>query len=121
MTIRSLVDPDHYIGTVTLVSASSVQANLPQATARPERRRLARGAVGDFVFIDCELFKLLGRIIEVRIPDSERLTIEPALGMPSDPHPIGRIQLLATVNQNTQKLQRGLRIHPRVGDGVWVF
>jgi hypothetical protein len=120
MTLRSLVDPDHYIGTVTSVGPSSVQANLPQATARPERRRLARGAVGDFVFVDCEQFKLLGRIIEVRIPDAERLTVEPALGTVSDPHPIGRIQLLATVNQNAQKLQRGLKTHPRIGDGVFL-
>ena len=120
MTIRSLVDPDHYIGTVTFVGASSVQANLPQATARPERRGLARGAVGDFVFVDCEAFKLLGRIIEVRIPDSERLNVEPALGTPCDPHPIGRIQLLATVTQGARKLQRGLKSHPRVGDGIFL-
>lgn len=119
MNVRSLVDPDYYIGTVTLVGPSTVQANLPHATARPERRRLARGAVGDFIFIDCELFKLLGRIIEVRIPDVERLSVEPTLGAQSDPHPVGKIQLLATVNQNYQKLERGLKTHPRVGDAVF--
>lgn len=120
MTVRSLVDPDHYIGTITSAGAASAQANLPQATARPERRRLARGAVGEFVFVDCEQFKLLGRIVEVRIPDAERLNVEPALGKLSDPHPIGRIQLLATVNQSLQKLQRGLKTHPRVGDSVFL-
>ncbi len=120
MTTRGLVDPDHYIGTITQVGAASAQANLPQATARPERRRLARGAVGDFVFIDCENYKLLGRIIDVRIPDAERLTVEPALGTPPEPHPIGRIQLLATVSQSAQNLQRGLKTHPRVGDGVYL-
>jgi len=120
MTTRGLVDPEQYIGTITQVGAASAQANLPQSTARPERRRLARGAVGDFVFIDCEQFKLLGRIIDVRIPDAERLTVEPALGAPPEPHPIGRIQLLATVNQSAQRLQRGLKVHPRVGDGVYI-
>lgn len=120
MTPHSLVDPEQYAGTVTYVGAAVVHANLPQATARPERRRLARGAVGDFVFIDCEHIKLLGRIIEVRIPDGERLTVEPALGSPPDPHPIGKIQLLATVEQGAQRLQRGVKIHPRVGDGVYL-
>jgi hypothetical protein len=120
MTLRSLADPDYYIGTITYVGASIVQANLPQATARPERRRLARGAVGDFVFVDCEHFKLLGRILEVKIPDTERLSLEPVLGSPPEPHPIGRIQLLATIDQAAQKLQRGLKIHPRVGDGVYL-
>ncbi len=70
MSAPSLVDPDRYIGTVTYVGAALIQANLPQATARPERRRLARGAVGEFVFIDCEEHKLLGRILEVRVPES---------------------------------------------------
>jgi uncharacterized protein len=120
MTLRSLADPDYYVGTITYVGASTVQANLPQATARPERRRLARGAVGDFVFVDCEHYKLLGRILEVRVPDTERLSLEPMLGSPPEPHPIGRIQLLATIDQAAQKLQRGLQIHPRVGDGIYL-
>jgi uncharacterized protein len=120
MTSRSLVDPDYYIGTVTYVGPAVIQANLPHATARPERRRLSRGAVGDFVFIDCEQLKLLGRIVEVRVPDAERLSLEPSLGSPPDPHPIGRIQLLATVDQAAQRLQRGLKTHPRVGDGVYL-
>lgn len=120
MTVRSLVDPDHYIGTVTFAGPSVVQANLPHATARPERRRLARGAVGDFVFVDCELYKLLGRIIEVRIPDGERLTVEPSFGARPDPHPLGKIQLLATIDLSARKLQRGLKTYPRVGDGVFL-
>ena len=120
MTIRSLVDPEQYIGTVTFVGPATIQANLPHATARPERRRFAQGAVGDFVFVDCEQIKLLGRIVEVRIPDAERLTIEPSLGSQPEPHPIGRIQLLATIDQASQRLQRGLKVHPRVGDGVYL-
>ncbi|MER9295351.1 ATP-binding protein [Mesorhizobium sp. M0621] len=118
--MQSLVDPDRYVGTITVVGASIAQANLPQATARPERRALARGAVGDFVFIDCESIKLLGRIIEVKLPDNERLSVEPAMGSPPEPHPVGRIQLLASVDQKNQKLVRGLRAHPRIGDAVYL-
>jgi len=93
---------------------------MPYATANPERRALARGVVGDFVFIDCELVKLLGRIVEVRIPDIERLTVEPSLGKVPATHPIGRIQLLASVDQCESKLLRGLRVHPRIGDAVYL-
>jgi uncharacterized protein len=120
MTKRSLVDPDRYIGTITVVAASTVQANLPLATARPDRRGLAMGSVGDFVFIDCETVKVLGRIVEVKLPDAERLTVEPSLGMPPDPHPIGRVQLLASVDQKQSRLLRGLRVHPKVGDAVYL-
>lgn len=118
--MQSLVDPLRYVGTITVVSASIAQANLPQATARPEHRSLARGAVGDFVFIDCESVKLLGRIIEVKLPDNERLTVEPSMGTPPESHPIGRIQLLASVDQRQKRLVRGLRAHPRVGDAVYL-
>lgn len=116
----SPVDPDQYIGTVTFVSASQVHANLPLATAQPERRAHARGAVGDFVFVDCERIKLLGRITEVRIPDGERLSVEPHLGASAKPNPIGRIQLLATVIDGDAKLSRGVNTYPKIGDGVFL-
>lgn len=120
MATVSPVDPDKYIGTVTLVNASQVQANLPLASAQPERRALSRGAVGDFVFIDCERVKLLGRITEVRIPDAERLSVEPRLGAPIPPNPIGRIQLLSTVTDGDTKLARGVNAYPKIGDGVFL-
>ncbi|WP_162531419.1 hypothetical protein [Brucella rhizosphaerae] len=120
MVTRSPVDPDKYIGTVTLVNASQLQANLPLASAQPERRALSRGAVGDFVFIDCERVKLLGRITEVRIPDAERLSVEPRLGAPVTPNPIGRIQLLSTVTDGDTKLARGINTYPKIGDGVFL-
>ena len=120
MMHRSPVDPDRYIGTVTVVTATSVQANMPQAAAHPEQRALAKGAVSDFVFVDCEAFRLLGRIIEVRIPDGERLSVEPKLGQMTEPNPIGRIQLLATVEQGSNKLRRGLTAYPKIGDAVYL-
>lgn len=120
MATISPVDPDKYIGTVTVVNAGQVQANLPLASAHPERRALSRGAVGDFVFIDCERTKLLGRITEVKIPDAERLTVEPHLGVTATPNPIGRIQLLATVVDGDAKLSRGVNIYPKIGDGVFL-
>ncbi|MFD3263992.1 ATP-binding protein [Phenylobacterium ferrooxidans] len=120
MTSRlpSPVDPGLYLGTVTEVTASQVQVNFPNATARPERRGLSRGAVGDFVFIDCERVKLLGRVIETRIPDGERLSVEPRLGETPDPNPIGRVQLLAAVEQGSDELRRGIPAFPRIGDSV---
>lgn len=120
MRLPSPVDPDLYLGTVTQVTASQVQVNFPQATARPERRGLSRGAVGDFVFIDCDRLKLLGRVIETRIPDSERLSVEPQLGEATDPNPIGRVQLLAAVEQGSHELKRGIPAFPRIGDSVYL-
>ncbi len=120
MSFPNPIDPDRYIGTVTQVTASQVIMNLPNATARPERRGLAKGAVGDFVFVDCERVKILGRVVETKVPDGERLTVEPRLGEAPDPNPIGRVQLLAAVEQGSHRLQRGLPHFPRIGDGVYL-
>jgi len=114
------INPDWYIGTVTQATASQVQVNLPKATAKPERRGLAKGAVGDFVFVDCERMKLLGRIVETKVPDGERLAVEPRLGPSTEPNPIGRVQLLAAVEQGSLRLKRGLPLFPRIGDGVYL-
>lgn len=120
MSTPSPIDPDRYLGTVTQVTAAQVIVNLPNATARPERRGLAKGAVGDFVFVDCERVKLLGRIVETKIPDGERLSVEPKLGKTVDPDPIGRVQLLAAVEQGGNQLVRGIPEFPRIGDGVFL-
>ncbi len=120
MTKHSLVDPARYLGSVSFVAASTIRANMPRATAQAERRSLARGAVGDFVFVDCEMVKLLGRIVEVGIADSERLTIEPALGKTPETHPVGKILVFASVDHKQDRLIRGLRVHPRVGDAVYL-
>ena len=50
----SLIDPLKRIGTVTSVTASAVELTLPNALAASGRRGLAKGAVGDFVFVDCD-------------------------------------------------------------------
>jgi hypothetical protein len=72
------------------------------------------------VFIDCELIKILGRIMEVKIPDGERLSVEPTLGASPDPNPVGRIQLLASMEPGSSRLQRGIKSHPRIGDSVFL-
>ena len=64
--------------------------------------------------------KLLGRIVEAQIPDTERLSVEPRLGIIPLTHPVGKIQLLASVDQRTNKLLRGLKEHPRIGDAVYL-
>lgn len=116
----SLIAPERYLGSITQVTASTVTVNMPFAAVNPERRSISRGVVGEFVFVDCETVKLLGRIIEIRIPDNERLSIEPALGKEHVTNPVGRVQLLASIDSFSQKIVRGLRVYPRIGDSVYV-
>lgn len=116
----SLIDPSKRIGTVTRATASFVEITLPSALAASGRRGLAKGSVGEFVFIDCDRAAILGRITEVGVPERQRNALEHQTD--SDPvvDPQGRIQLLATASKITQKVTRGISTQPRIGDGVFL-
>lgn len=116
----SLIDPTKRIGTVTRVTASAAELTLPNALAASGRRGLAKGAVGDFVFVDCDSETVLGRITEVGIPDKQRPGLERQIDQEAVVEPHGRIQLLATVSKTTRKVSRGISCQPRVGDGVYL-
>ena len=116
----SLIDPAKRIGTVTRVTASAVDLTLPNALAAAGRRGLAKGAVGDFVFVDCDRETVLGRITEVGIPEKQRAGLEHQIEQDALVEPNGRVQLLATVSKTSRKVSRGISIQPRVGDGVYL-
>lgn len=112
-------DPNRYVGSVSAVTPDSVKINLPKA-ARPSAQQYAgyavqAGQVGEFVFIEGEGVAVLGRVMDVRLPDAERLRAEPSLGHAPDAHPIGTVQLLTTLVLATGNVVSGIPFHPRVG------
>lgn len=115
----ALIDGEKRLGSVTKVSASGIELNLPHALAAAGRRGIARGTVGDFVFIDCDQAVILGRIVEVQIPDRNRPALERQIEREPSVEPVGRVQLLATIRKTTQTVVRGVLVSPRVGDGVF--
>jgi len=116
----SLIEPSKRIGSVTRVTASAVELTLPEALAALGRRGLAKGSVGDFVFVDCDRAAILGRVTEVGIPDRQRNALEHQIEIVPSVEPNGRVQLLATVSKTTRKVTRGISTQPRVGDGVFL-
>tara|TARA_A100001391_G_scaffold116121_1_gene78591 strand:- start:1712 stop:3667 length:1956 start_codon:yes stop_codon:yes gene_type:complete len=123
---NSLPNPfdDHrYMGTVTQVGPSSVRANLPNAGESGSRlrhgNRIAGGEVGEFVFIECDELAVFGRVLEVRLPERERLSVEPSLGKTAELHPVGSIQMLATVDLAKKTVLSGISRHPRLGSRIY--
>lgn len=115
----ALIDGEKRLGTVTKVSASGIELNLPQALAAAGRRGIARGTVGDFVFIDCDRAVVLGRVVEVNVPDRNRPSLERQIESEPSVEPVGRVQLLATIRKTSQTVVRGVLVSPRVGDSVF--
>ena len=117
--LHTLIDSEKRIGTVTKVTALTVDLNLPRGLAAAGRRGVSRGAVGDFVFIDCDRVVILGRIFEVQVPERARSILEHQFEREPEVEPIGRVYLLATIHKTDHRLVRGIEISPRIGDGVF--
>jgi hypothetical protein len=116
-------DQSRYIGTVCHVRPTSVGVNLPLA-ATPNSTHFAGfsvpgGQVGEFVVIEGEEHAVLGRVIEVRLPERDRLSVEPTAEKGTQSHPLGVVQLLTAIDLETGRALRGVPTHPRIGQHVF--
>ncbi|WP_234851069.1 hypothetical protein [Sinorhizobium meliloti] len=115
-----------YLGTVSRVSPIGVQVNLPFATeAAPAQyagNRVTRGQVGEFVVIETfTSVAIIGRITEIRLPERDRLSVEPERDEgDAEPNPIGVIRLLGSVDLQSVQSSRGISDVPRIGDYVYL-
>lgn len=116
-------DPERCIGTVAEVSPSSAKANLPRAAVPSARAHFGAmvggGQVGEFVVIECGDTGVLGRLVNVKLPERERLAVEPELGGAREAHPIGTIQLLTSIALADGRVSGGIALHPRLGSNVY--
>lgn len=81
--------------------------------------RVGAGEVGEFVIVEAADVGIFGRITEVRLPERDRLSVEPRMGRSAESHPIGAIQLMTTIFLSGEKPQRGVQRFPRVGARVY--
>lgn len=118
-----LLEPELQLGIVSSISANNVKINLDQAsrpTATSQRgRRYGLGEVGEFILIEGEASHLLGRIIETKLPEKERLSVEPSQSHLEPIHPIGTVMLLGTFDVLEDKIRPGIQQYPRLGARVY--
>lgn len=113
-------DSGRYVGTVIHVEPAHVRLNLPYGSGPVSSsysgHRIGKGEVGEFVLIEGESHALLGRITQVRLPEGERLTVEPTREVEkTNSNPVGIVQLLLSIELSTGKTVRGVPMHPRIG------
>jgi len=116
-------DPIRRVGSVTTVFPDSVLINLDGESQTPGRilngNSFGGGGVGDFVIIDCDELAVFARVMEVRLPTTERLDLEPNLGRSATPHPIAKLHLLGVLDLNKTKVIGGVTCHPTLGSQVY--
>lgn len=115
-----------YIGSVVVVDPAHVRINLPYASRHMSSsysgHRLGRGEVGEFVAIEGEAHAVLGRITSIRLPEGDRLAVEPgrvAGQRHGNVNPVGKVQLLLSIELSSGEPVRGVPIHPRIGQYVY--
>jgi len=112
-----------YLGSLSSVSANEVRVNLHAAGSPTgsffEGSRYGKGEVGEFVLIEGQLNLLLGRIIEVRLPERERRNVDKNYGSSRELDAIGLIQLLGSVTLDDMEIKPGVESYPRLGDKVY--
>jgi DNA helicase HerA-like ATPase len=111
------------MGTVLQVGPTAARINLPWAARSCAESQhgadLPGGVVGECVVIECGCKAIFGRISEVRLPERERLTVEPELGRHIEAHPVGTVQLLSTVDVEGGTVTAGVAEYPRLGAAVF--
>ncbi|MGA2068050.1 MAG: DUF87 domain-containing protein [Thermoguttaceae bacterium] len=116
-------DPERLIGTVSEVGPTYAKANLPRAAILEGQwlhgHHLGAGEVGQFVVIECGDTGAFGRIISVKLPERDRLSVEQELGVTREAHPIGTIQLLTSLALRDGSVIGGISQYPRLGSKVF--
>jgi hypothetical protein len=120
---KGLLRPELFMGVISSVSAYKVRVNLSDAGSPSASHfsggRYGRGEVGEFVLIEGQVNLLLGRVVEVSLPEHERRAIKPIYSGAPVLDAIGNIQLLGSVSMETLIVQAGVENYPRLGDRVY--
>ena len=112
------------VGVVASVSAKTAKVNLQDA-GKPsgsyfEHGRYGRGEVGEFVLVEGQQNIILGRIVEIRLPEKERQSISQEFAGRTELDAIAIVQLLGSIKTTDDlTVSAGVDVYPRLGDRVY--
>lgn len=120
---KGVLCPELFMGVLSSISAYSVKVNLNDAGAPSgshfSGNRYGKGEVGEFVLIEGQLNILLGRVVDVKLPELDRISITPSYDGTSSLNAYGNIQLLGTICMESLRVTAGVGTYPRLGDRVY--
>ena len=120
---KGVLRPELFMGVISSVSAYAAKVNLSEAGSPSgfhfSGSRYGKGEVGEFVLVEGQTNLLLGRLVEVKLPELERKSINQSYFGSKNLDAIGTIQLLGSVAMDNLIVQAGVENYPRLGDRVY--
>ncbi|AUC77837.1 hypothetical protein CW732_13290 [Olleya sp. Bg11-27] len=115
----------HFIGYINQVTPQFVKIHFPSSVLMKSfsfyGEQLKGGLVGNYVVIEGEQFGFLGKILELNLPEKERLELSEKSFNTKEFHPTGKIEILLSFEIfNPSKVDKGLNSLPVIGAKVFI-
>ena len=115
----------HFIGYINQVTPQFVKVHFPSSVLMKSfsfyGEKLKGGLVGNYVVIEGEQFGFLGKILELNLPEKERLELSEKSFNTKEFHPIGKVEILLSFELfNPTKIDKGLNSLPVIGAKVFI-
>lgn len=116
---------EYFLGYINQVLPQFVKIHFPSSVLLNGFTHFGRefngGLVGSFVVIEGDKFGFLGRITELSLPESERLSLNEKAFQTNDFHPTGKIEILLSFDlYDPFNIKKGLTAYPNIGAKVFV-
>ena len=116
---------EYFLGYISQVLPQYVKIHFPSSVLLNGFTHLGQefngGLVGNFVVIEGEKYGFLGRITELSLPESERLSLNEKAFQTRDFHPTGKIEILLSFDLYSPfVVKKGLNAYPNIGAKVFV-
>lgn len=115
----------HFIGYINQVTPQFVKVHFPSSVLMKSftfyGEELKGGLVGNYVVIEGEKYGFLGKILELSLPEKERLELSEKSFNTKEFHPTGKIEILLSFELfNPSKIDKGLNSLPMIGAKVFI-
>ncbi|MDY0905624.1 ATP-binding protein [Pedobacter sp. CFBP9032] len=115
----------HFLGYLNQITPQYVNVHFPSSVLMKSfsfyGENLKGGLVGNYVVIEGEQFGFLGKLLELSLPEKERLELSEKSFNTKEFHPTGKIEILLSFELfNPSKIEKGLNSLPMIGAKVFI-